>query len=58
MSSGYATGVVDELKKVSWPTRQETMQLTFIVIVISLIIGAYIGIIDVLLTMALEALAR
>ncbi len=58
MSSGYASGVVDELKKVSWPTRQETVKLTSIVIVISLIIGAYIGIIDILLTMALEALAR
>lgn len=51
---GFANGIVDELKKVQWPTRQETIRLTVIVITISLIIGIYIGIIDVLLAKALE----
>jgi preprotein translocase subunit SecE len=54
----FAQDVVDELKKVTWPTRADTIRLTTIVIVISLIIGSYIGIIDILLTKVLELLAR
>lgn len=50
--------VFQELKKVEWPTRKETIRLTTIVIVISLLIGAYIGIIDTLLTKALELLTQ
>jgi len=46
--------VVEELKKVTWPSKQQTIRLTSVVIVISLIIGLYIGIIDVLLTKGLE----
>lgn len=51
-------GVVDELKKVSWPTRSETIRLTLVVIIISLIIGLYVGIIDILLAKALEFITR
>lgn len=53
-----ATDVVDELKKVSWPTRAETVRLTVIVIGVSLIIGLYVGIIDVLLTKGLEFITK
>lgn len=49
-----ATDLFNELKKVSWPTKQETTRLTIVVVVISLIIGFYIGIIDSLLASALE----
>ncbi len=50
----FASSVVEEMKKVTWPTRQETVRLTIVVIGISLIIALYIGIIDVLLAKALE----
>jgi preprotein translocase subunit SecE len=53
-----AKDVIDELRKVTWPTREETIKLTLIVIVISLLIGAYIGIIDVLLTKLLEMFTK
>lgn len=53
-----ARDIMDELRKVTWPTREETIKLTTIVIVISLIIGAYIGIIDVLLTKLLEMFTK
>ena len=56
--SQFANGLVDEPKKVSWPTREETIRLTMVVILISLIIGAYIGIIDVLLAKGLEMLTK
>ena len=41
--------VISELKKVTWPTRAETIKLTVVVIAISLIVGAFIGGLDVLL---------
>lgn len=56
--SQFANGLIDELKKVSWPSREETIRLTMVVILISLIIGAYIGIIDVLLARGLETLTK
>ena len=55
---GWATGIIDEIKKVSWPTKKETVRLTAIVIIISLIIGIYIGIIDVLLVKVLEIITK
>lgn len=36
-----------ELKKVNWPTRQETFRYTLIVIIISLIVAGYLGGLDV-----------
>lgn len=50
--------LMSELKKVTWPTREETTRLTIIVIMISLIIGFYIGIIDFLLAKVLEYLTH
>ncbi len=41
--------VIAELKKVTWPTRQETMKLTAVVIAISLLVGAFIGGLDIAL---------
>jgi len=35
-----------ELKKVTWPTKTELVRMTSIVILISLIIGLYIGLLD------------
>jgi len=54
----FATDIIEELKKVSWPSKKETVRLTTIVIGISLIIGLYIGIIDVLLTKGLELVTK
>lgn len=42
--------VKSELLKVNWPSRQEVIKLTVIVIVISTVIGVYIGAMDILLT--------
>jgi preprotein translocase subunit SecE len=50
--------IMDELKKVSWPSRRDTTRLTMIVIGVSLIIGVYIGIIDILLTKGLEFITK
>ena len=41
--------VIAELKKVTWPTRQETIKLTMVVIFVSTIIGFFVGGLDILL---------
>lgn len=38
--------VVAELKKVTWPTRAETIKLTFIVVFLSVLVGSFIGLLD------------
>lgn len=40
--------VVTELRRVNWPTREETIKLTVVVIAISLVVGAFIGGLDAL----------
>lgn len=54
----FTRDIVEELKKVTWPTRKVTTRLTLVVVGMSLIIGLYIGIIDVLLTKGLEILTK
>jgi len=43
-----------ELKKVVWPTKKETFNLTLLVILISLGVAFFLGFIDWLLTMGIE----
>jgi preprotein translocase subunit SecE len=37
-----------ELRKVTWPTREQTRNLTVLVFVVSAAVGAYIAVFDVL----------
>ncbi|OGD74543.1 preprotein translocase subunit SecE [Candidatus Collierbacteria bacterium RIFCSPLOWO2_01_FULL_50_23] len=39
-----------ELASVKWPTRQETMRLTALVVFVSLFVASYIGGLDLLFT--------
>lgn len=48
----------DELKKVVWPTRQEIIRLTFVVITVSLIVGLFLGGLDFLFTKILETVVK
>jgi preprotein translocase subunit SecE len=43
---GYFREVIGELRKVVWPTRDETRRLTIMVIIISVAIGIFLGAID------------
>ena len=49
-------GGLGELKKVTWPSRQETTRLTLIVIAISATIGVALGLIDLAFTGIFEEL--
>lgn len=44
----------DELRKVMWPTRNEVIRLTAVVIIISVTVGIYIGGLDFVLVKAVE----
>lgn len=48
----------DELRKVVWPTRQETIRLTFVVIAVSLMVGLFLGGLDFLFTSILQKLVK
>jgi preprotein translocase subunit SecE len=39
-----------ELKKVTWPTREQTRNLTVLVFVVSAAVGAYIAVFDIIFT--------
>jgi len=46
--------VASEMKKVSWPTRQEIIKHTLIVIVVCVIVALFLGGIDYLFTYLLD----
>ena len=43
----FATEIVSELRKVVWPTREDVVYLTIVVVVVTLILGAVLGAIDI-----------
>lgn len=48
----------DELKQVVWPSRKEIFRLTAIVILLSVLMGLYIGGLDWVLTKVVELLLK
>ena len=40
----------NELRKVTWPTPEQTRNLTIVVIVVCVVMGAFLGLIDALLS--------
>jgi len=38
--------IYDELKKVTWPSRKEGIRLTIMVIIVCLIVGIFLGALD------------
>ncbi len=52
----FVQEVIDEFKKVSWPTRAQTLRLTAYVIGVSVVVGLYVSGLDFGLTEAFEGL--
>lgn len=50
----YIKDSIAELKRVEWPTREQTIRHTILVIVISLIVSSFLGIVDFVLTRVLQ----
>lgn len=44
--TNYIKQAVEELKKVTWPSKKETYQYTVLVIGISLVVAAFLGALD------------
>lgn len=56
--ASYLKSTLIELKQVRWPSRQETVKLTFIVIGISVFVGVYVGGLDFLFTNILSFILK
>ena len=59
---GFATisflvEVVGELRKVTWPSRQEATRLTIMVLTLSIIIGLFLGLFDMIFSRFFSILA-
>jgi len=54
----FFSEVTVELRKVSWPTRSELRDATWIVIISSFMLGIYIGVTDVVLSKMLRFFIR
>jgi preprotein translocase subunit SecE len=48
----------DELKKVVWPTRQEIIRLTAVVIAVSLLVGVFLGGLDFIFTKSIQTIVK
>ncbi|MEK7570628.1 MAG: preprotein translocase subunit SecE [Patescibacteria group bacterium] len=54
--TSYFREAYEELKKVSWPTRKQTIQDTLVVIGVSVGVAIFLGALDLGLTAGLEKL--
>ena len=52
----FMNEVVVELSRVTWPQQKETAQATFIVIIMVLISGAFLGVLDYIWSMVLKSI--
>jgi len=50
----YIKGSIEEMKKVTWPTKKETYDYTLLVIGISLAVAAFLGALDYIFNWLLE----
>ena len=52
-------GVREEMKKVTWPTREELVKATRMIVILSIVLGITIGLMDYVLQLILvEGIAR
>lgn len=54
----YINQVLQEIRKVSWPSKQQTINKTVLVIVVGAVVTFYIGGIDLILQRIMQALIR
>jgi len=55
---GFFSEAKQELGKVNWPSRQEVMGSTVLVIVVTLIVAAFIFVIDMVLSFLIRFIIR
>jgi preprotein translocase subunit SecE len=52
----YLKASIEEMKKVTWPTKKETYNYTLLVIFISVGIALFLGVLDIIFSRGLEYL--
>ncbi|PYS29101.1 MAG: preprotein translocase subunit SecE [Acidobacteria bacterium] len=57
-SRQFYSDVRSEMKKVSWPGRQEVVGTTIVVVVAVFFFGLYLGLVDYLLSLGLDRVLR
>lgn len=55
---GYVKDSIEEIKRVQWPTKQETVKLTGFVIAVSVGVGLFISMFDYIFTELLSLLIK
>ena len=54
--SDYFRGALSEMKKVIWPSKKQTTNYTIIVIILSIGVAVFFGVLDYVFNLGLEAL--
>ena len=54
----YFGDIVSELRRVTWPTRQETYRLTVMVIMVAATIGLFLGLVDMVFSRLIGVILR
>ena len=50
----WATDIIAELRKVTWPSREDTQYLTVVVLIVSITIGIFLGGVDMFFNWAID----
>jgi preprotein translocase subunit SecE len=50
----FVQEVLDEFRKVTWPTRQELVNATVVVIAVTVVVAFFLGGVDIVLARAVE----
>jgi preprotein translocase subunit SecE len=53
--SRFISDVIAELRKVQWPTRNQLLQATAVVLLVVLIVVVYLGIVDAIVSRVVDA---
>ena len=56
--TNYIKDSIQEMKKVTWPTKNETKNYTMLVIGVSLGMAAFLGAVDYVFTLGIETLLK
>jgi preprotein translocase subunit SecE len=56
ISPNIFKNIKEELQKVEWPSKQEALHLTLVVVIISTLLGLYIGLFDYIFAQGLKIL--
>ncbi len=56
--ANYIKGSIEEMKKVTWPTKKETQNYTYLVIGVSLAVAAFLGALDYIFSFGFEMILK